>query len=835
MSARERTTTFFVVTNALFIAAGSTTAAAALYPAFGSPRFITVAALAIILGAAIAVVCDRLRRSGWVAAGIAAVVYVAVGLAFAIPGVRSGTVSLITGLMELVRGPIGGWKDIVTLPLPLGEYGATLVPVLALLLGGTVLATWLAVRTRRWWGISVVVVVLTVMVAILVGPAARALPLTWAPYGVYVNREFIVGLAAFGFLLAWMGWRTSYTRHKALSLAAGSARLASPPRARTASMAGAAAVMVLAAVATSTLVAGPVAAGTPREVARTAIDPRLVVDTSISPLTSYRTYFSDELFDEVLFTVNVTSGSVDRVRVATLPYFDGDAFTASAPDGTVPAHFQRVPSSIAVPRNAPRVTADVVVGSQSGAWVPLVGQLGSVTFGGDRSGALVDGFFYQSDTLTGIVTVPGGISAGDAYTIHAAVPESLHNLAGIGPAPGGNVIDSTLIPTSLSDWVTRQGVTRDGAGLAQLVEALRTRGYLSHGLTEAPGSLWQRSLGSYTFAPSPAGHSFDRIDRLFTALNERASEVAGTPDASLVAAVGDDEQFAAAVALLAANLGFPSRVVLGAYLEPTDANGWTVPACVGGECRGQNMAVWAEVQTATGVWVPIDVTPQRSTPPSPEVTQQQDPKFASDLDPERAWPISPPSSQRGSASDSEPPLTEEAGVWSWLGPLLRAVGIGLLAVMVFIGPLIAIVVWKALRRRRRRRGDPQDSIHSGWDEYLDNAVDAGLPPLPLATRREAALTYATPHGERLAQLTDRATFSAGRTAEREAEEFWKLVKAERVGWLKGKSWWGRMRMRLSLRSVWHSVATQSAEAIPESRAKGWRVLERTTTKKAVTK
>ena len=746
MSETTRPTTTFAVLNALFVAAGAATAAVSLYPVFGSARFIAVATLAIVLGGAIAVVCERLHWGGWVAAGIAAAAYLVVGLGFAIPAVRAGTMPLTAGLRELVRGPIAGWKDLVTLPLPLGEYGSTLVPVLALLLGGTLLATWLAVRSPRWWGFAVVAVVGIVAVAILVGPAARALPLTWAPYGVYINREFIVGLAAFGLLLAWLGWRTSYARHKALALAAGSARLASPPRVRTASMAGAAAVMVLAAVATSTLVAGPVAAGTAREVARTAIDPRLVVDSSISPLTSYRTYFSDESFDEVLFTVDVTAGSVDRVRIATLPYFDGDAFTASAPTGSVPAHFQRVPSSISFPSGASTVTADVVVGAQSGAWVPLVGQLGSVTFGGERSGVLVDGFYYQADSVTGIVTVPGGIRTGDVYTVRAAVPETLRNLAGIGAAPGGNLIDSTLIPTSLSDWVTRQGVTRDGAGLAQLVATLRARGYLSHGLTDSPGSAWQSSLGSYSFAPSAAGHSYDRIDRLFTALNERASEVADTQDASLVAAVGDDEQFAAAVALLAANLGFPSRVVLGAYLEPADEQGWTVPACVDGVCRGQNIAVWTEVQAATGDWVPIDVTPQHATPPSPEVTQQQDPKFASDLDPQRAQPISPPSSQRGSASDSEPPVVEDVGAWAWLGSVLRGIGIGALALMVVIGPLVAIVVWKALRRRRRRRGDPQDAIHNGWDEYLDNAVDAGLPPLPLATRKEAATAYASPNG-----------------------------------------------------------------------------------------
>ena len=65
---------------------------------------------------------------------------------------------------------------------------------------------------------------------------------------------------------------------------------------------------------------------------------------------------------------------------------------------------------------------------------------------------------------------------------------------------------------------------------------------------------------------------------------------------------------------------------------------------------------------------------------------------------------------------------------------IRAAGISLLAVLVMMGPLLAILVWKGVRRRRRRGGPPREAIHNGWDEYLDTAVDAGYPPMPLATR-----------------------------------------------------------------------------------------------------
>lgn len=817
--AQSASTWTYALVSALFMMIGAAMAAWSLYAVFESTRFVTVAATAILAGAAIAVVSERLGWSGLVAAGVGAIAYLAIGVSLAVPGVMQGEVPVTTALGELVRGPVTGWKDIVTLPLPLGVYAGTLVPPLALLLGGTLASTWLAIHARRRWGLAAGVTVAMVAVAVVVGPALRAEPLSWAPYGVYANREFVVGLVTFGSLLGWLAWRSVYLRGRARKGGSDGARLAAPPRLRAINSAAAASVMGVVAVVTAAIIAGPVAAETPRDVARSVIDPRVVVDTTVTPLAAYRDYFADEAFGEVLFSVEVTDGTADRVRLATLPYFTGDSFTASAPEGSPPARFERVPSRIAGAFGATPFVAQVRVDGHSGVWVPLVGELGSVEFTSERAGELVDSLFYQPATRTGLVTNLGGLASGDAYTIRGFTTSRVPALDAIGAAPDGDVIDSRDIPPALVDWVARQGVSRDGAGLADLVQRLRERGYLSHSLLAAETTpRWQSALGEYAFAPSAAGHSFDRVDRMFEELTARESETVDTPGASLVAAVGDDEQFAAAVALMAAELGFPSRVVLGAHLVDTDPAGWTVPACVDGQCKGQNMAVWAEVQAANGAWIPIDVTPQHSSPPAPDIAQLQDPQFASDLDPARAEPMQPPSAQRGGVAEEAPTSAPGEQAWGWLGVALGVASVTLLTILVFVLPLLAILVWKALRRRRRRRSAPRDAIHHGWDEYVDNAVDAGLSPLPLATRLEAARAYASPNGEALARLTDAATFGTDTAVEDDAEAFWQLVAADREAWLASRGRWARMRMRFSLRSVLHAVAMQAPDSAPGSQS-----------------
>jgi len=828
--AESRRSLSFVLINALLMIVASAVAAWALLAVYESLRFVAVSALAIVAGAGIAVLCERLRRGVLGVALLGLLVYIVGGITLVIPRAISDVASVTDAALDLVRGPVFGWKDIVTLPLPLGDYGTTLVPVFALFLVATATSTWVAIRANRWWAMAAVTASALVIIAIAIGPSVRADPLPWAAGGIYASREFLVGIVAFGVILSWFGWRAWYTRRQAIAAAfgAGGVRLAASSHASRLAGASAAVVMVAVAVAVAAIVTAPIAQGTPREVVRSALEPVLTVESKVSPLSSYREYFGDDAFAATLFTINVEQGAPERVRVATLPYFDGEEFSAADPQGSAVARFQRVPSHVEVDGATQDVVATVSIGAQSGIWVPLVGALGSVDFSGPRQATLIDGFYYLASADTAVMVANDGLLSGDSYRVNGVLPAQTPALTDIGSPPGVSTINADLIPESLHEWVKRQDVTVDGAGLAELVNRLRARGYLSHAIDAPRGdeiSAWQRSLGEYSFAPSSSGHSFDRIDRLFQQLNEREGKVGAADDAQLVSGVGDDEQFATAVAMLASDMGFPSRLVIGARLAQTDQLGWAEPPCEDGVCRGENMSVWTEVQSDKGIWVSIDVTPQHQSPVAPDLANQQDPEFASALDPQRAEAIVPPLTQRGQTNDEElDPQKAQAG-WFWVGLVLRIAGVTLLGLFIVLGPFLAILIWKLARRNRRRRGDVRDVMYNGWDEYVDDAVDAGLPTLPLATRTEVAREYATTHGGALADLTDRVTFGNVLVDDAAADEFWTLVAANRAELLGRKSWWGRVKMRLSMRSMWSTIRTSGesqAHSVDSRAPQRWR-------------
>jgi hypothetical protein len=828
--AEMRRSTTFVMVNALFMMLATAVAAWALLPVYESSRYVVVTAVAVLGGAGAAVLCERLRWGASRVALFVLLIYIVAGMTLVVPGVLQDPASAPDAALDLVRGPVFGWKDIVTLPLPLGDYGTTLVPVFALFLVGTATSTWIAIRAKRWWPLAAVTASALVVIAIAIGPAVRSDPLPWAPFGIYASREFLVGIVAFAVILSWFGWRAWYMRRQAIAAAfgAGGVRLASSSHASRFAGAMAALAMVAVGIVAAVLVSAPIAQGTPREVVRSAIDPRLAVETQVSPLTSYREYFSDDAFGATLFTVNVEEGDPQRVRVATLPYFDGEEYSAADPEGSAVARFQRVPSHVEVDGATEPVVATVSIGAQSGIWVPIVGELGSVDFSGPRQATLVDGFYYLTGADTGVMVADDGLLSGDTYRVDGVVPAEMPSLAAIGTPPGVSTINTEFIPDSLREWVANQDVSADAAGLAELVERLRSRGYLSHAVAppaDGESRAWEQALPGYSFVTSAAGHSFDRVDRLFQQLNEREGERGQADNQDLVSGVGDDEQFATAVAMIASDMGFPSRVVIGARLAETDELGWSEPPCEAGVCRGENMSVWTEVQSDKGIWVPVDVTPQYEDSVAPDIENQKPPEFASALDPQRAEPIVPPLTQRGQTDDDEPPAEEEEPGWLWVIPALQIAGISLLVIFIVLGPFLAILIWKFARRNRRRRGLARDAVYNGWDEYMDGAVDAGLPPLPLATRTEVAREYATPNGAALATLTDGVTFGNVAVDDATADQFWSLIAADRAELMSRKSWWGKLKMRLSLRSLWSTMRTNPASqsSLSESKAtQRWR-------------
>ena len=126
---------------------------------------------------------------------------------------------------------------------------------------------------------------------------------------------------------------------------------------------------------------------------------------------------------------------------------------------------------------------------------------------------------------------------------------------------------------------------------------LKTNGFLSHGLASDA-------------VPSRAGHGADRLIELFT-----RSQM-----------VGDEEQYAAAMALMVRHLGYPARVVMGYAPEVAEGDDEV-------EVVGADVTAWVEVPFEGVGWVSF-----RPTPDNVDVPQEQTPKPKSEPQPQVRQP-----------------------------------------------------------------------------------------------------------------------------------------------------------------------------------------------------
>ncbi len=516
-----------------------------------------------------------------------------------------------------------------------------------------------------------------------------------------------------------------------------------------------------------------------------------------SPLSSYRSWFTDASFDAVLLTVEgATEGQ--RLRFATLDSYDGQSFTIDADA----ASFARRPT-------VQDADLTVTIGpAYTGVWVPVASASGgSPRFLGSNAETLSDAYYADESLNSAMValdTVDSGMGlvAGDSYTIASTEDTGTATLAS---ATGGNSTISEDDYPALAAWVEQQAVGRTGADLIELVSRLRERGYLSHAARETGAGSWIDDLsarGPYTFEPVRAGHTGAHLEALFQSLLEQELRAGDDPDdALLVAAVGDDEKFAAAAAVLARYLGFESRVVVGVRLGEADPEDG-VQACAD-TCTGANVTAWVEVRSAsTEAWTALDTTPQFASTPTRIRQGESLPENATDADMPASEVIEPPSVQGEETatvpSDDEPVEETEATA-------LRVVLIGLtLAVTLALlaAPLLVVIVAKALRRSRRRRARmPEVAVVGAWEELVDAYVDAGLEVPERLTRGELADLLERDRALTLATMADRAVFDSRPASSDAARESWRILDAERSDLSRRSSPWRRLRSLLSLRSV----------------------------------
>ena len=705
------------------------------WPIYESPAFLVAAAVAIVAGTAVGVLGARFSLPAWAVVVMVFGAYVVLGVPAAVPGrAIAGILPTPAGLVELLAGAGLSWKQLVTIAVPVGSYQALLVPPFLLGLVAATAATTIALRSRY--------------------PSAAVLPpalLLLAGIALGVVHGDLAIEAGLAFLVTTVAWlvRVAIANRRAIT----SGRRVEAALADARRVLGASALIAIALVgATAASVALPVPH---RNVVRAELQPPFEPRAHDSPLADFRTAFDPEVENEEMLEVHgLAEGS--GIRIAVLDSYDGIVYSVGGPDGTAASgRFTRVPYRLDQPDGEP-VVLDVTVRGYDDVWVPGVGRLERIEFQGDRSEVLAEEFFYND--ATGTAAVQGGLEADDRYRATGVVPADPASLASL--SPGTSVLPPTpdlpeKLAELLDDWAPASGDF--GERLAGLIEGFHHDGYVSHGLD---GNV-----------PSRSGHSLDRLEDLAT-------------DRPMI---GDGEQYAVAAALMARQIGFPARVVVG-YLpradesvtdesEPADAGGSTI-------FRAADRQAWIEVQTSSGEWISIDPNPPvRPIPPA----EPDEPNIVS-----RPQSALPPPAERTPVDDlgADPdaaPDDREGDDEAWLQVLfgvLNVAGVVLVGLALITSPFLAIIVAK-LRRRRVRRNAPTaaERIEGGWQEFADAAADFGYPITATATRAEQAATVGGLAPLVLASVVDRAGFAPGGPVDGDDVRVWAAVDElqERLG------------------------------------------------------
>ncbi|MDQ2958181.1 MAG: transglutaminase-like domain-containing protein, partial [Actinomycetota bacterium] len=510
--------------------------------------------------------------------------------------------------------------------------------------------------------------------------------------------------------------------------------------------------------------------GAGRLVLRNSVHPPIELNDYPSPLVGFRRYTPDarELAQQVLFTERGLSAGTP-VRIATLDDYAGTAWTAGGSDGNVD-QFSRVGTRIATAARGSRVRFTVRIApgyAQSVAcsvWLADAGSVTGIAFAGPNRTAHGDSVRYNLDTAAGLVT--DRLQAGDSYDIEAVLP-SQRLPASLAPF-GAPTLDA-----SVYSFVSRYALSWGGSSGDPWQRLLSIAKHLHD-----TGAYTDGGPGETSYLP---GHSLGRLTQFLAAPQP----------------AGDDEQYAASLALLANYLGLPARVVLGAIPEPD------------GTVKGIDVHAWIEVHAATGEWVALPsamIVPDHDHKPAKQQQQQQQDDNSAVVPPPNS--LRPPSSleqfnqadSSSSRSRSAQPLRRfGSALPGWLAALLWWLGVPILLVLLYAA---AVVTAKAARRRlRRTRGSPGDRIINGWQELLDYARDLGEAVPAGRTRQESAALL--PHYQLapLAVSIDAATFGRAEIADFVASEQWESLGRvlREIGQRVGRR--RRVLAALSLRSL----------------------------------
>jgi hypothetical protein len=652
-------------------------------------EWVVAAAAGVVLGTVVAHVATVRAWPLLLTTLVLVAIHFVLGGSVAVRGdLIGGVIPSLETLTDLAVTPVSGWKEWLTLLPPVDARGPLVaLPWVTGLLGSA--ATYGV--ARRFTGVGAAAVV---PVVLLVGSIALG---TQQP-----AAKLVQGVLFALVLILWLVVRAGRTR---AAMQNGAGRRA---RAVTG-------IVLLTVAALAGTFLGQFLPGTDetsaRAVVRTQLTPPYDVAQFTSPLSGFRRYTepnSADLFDtEILRVTGLPAGT--PVRFATLDSYDGLVWGAAdrASDGTP---FQQVGSRIAPRTTGTSATATVTVpeGGYSGAWLPLAGSTTGVRFDGARGDELADALWLNTATETAVV--PAIVQPGDSYAFDTVLGDDFSTKlpAELDVASGGQLAeDTSFVDAKLDAWSGQAGSAWEK--FASVAKVMAQDGAYTDGGT----------ANSYEKVYLP-GHGLGRLGR-FVGSTQLA---------------GNDEQYAATLALVGNRIGIPTRVVMGA-----------IPAA-DGVVKGKDVHAWVEVQQDNGSWhalLPSTFLPDRNKKPNEQQLKSEEQKVGAQVPPPAG--VNPPSVLQGpdqaqNATDIKKKKRSPLDFGAW--PLwLKILVLALVLPVVLALTAYALIRWLKARRRRRHATTGPNSSRAAWvwRDLVSDARSLGITVPRGATRLEQATSF----------------------------------------------------------------------------------------------
>ncbi|MGN6696340.1 MAG: transglutaminase-like domain-containing protein, partial [Aquihabitans sp.] len=381
-------------------------------------------------------------------------------------------------------------------------------------------------------------------------------------------------------------------------------------------------------------------------------------------------------------------------------------------------------------------------------------------------------------TGTGASPVP--LAEGDRFTLHATIPTqaSEDDLKSAEPDRSRSVAPISGEGADSEALKTIQQLAFDKAGSGgsaytqaeKLAEFLRASGAYSDGGPDAQGP-----------SKVPAGHSIARLNQFLTAAEP----------------VGNAEQYAAAMALMAQQLGLPARVVMG--FKPDKSGNVTL--------TGKDVDAWVEIAFEGFGWVPFDPTPDEDKKPKDQQQQQALPEELAQQEAPPPTYLEPPDTVPDLANQKARKRPDQGDGNGFHLPaiVIAFVKYVVLPILVLVAIVAAIAFVKRLRMKRRRtRGSSIDRVQGAWLEAVDHLRDLGHRPPTRSTRRELAHSGAAaawPTALPFAQQIDAVMFGPVEPDDEAAAAVWEQADQEFAAMRKPLGRRARLKASISLASL----------------------------------